>query len=99
MSEMTPTHIAAILACVAAAFGAGYLLIMRMAARAIGTINVIQYEKRRHVYYQARCSTAPDVSGVEMAVIIGVTLFAGTLALLGSTWAGMEMLEYFARTC
>jgi flagellar biosynthesis protein FliQ len=97
MSEMSTAHITTILACVVAALAAGYLLIMWLAARAIDEMNGIWHPQRRRVHYQARCSTAPDVSVRQALAIVGSVLLAGVFALLASTWLGQELVEYVAR--
>ncbi|WP_426195072.1 hypothetical protein [Massilia sp. DWR3-1-1] len=101
MNESTPAHIIATLACAVLALLAAYLFIMLLAGRAIDALNGITHRERRartrHVYYQARCSTAPDVSHHELAAIVGTVVALGVIALLSFTWLGQELVEYLAR--
>jgi hypothetical protein len=93
MHDTPSAHIVAILACAIAGLACIYLLVMRLADNVLEALNDMTHESQ----YQARCSTAPDVSGRQALAIVGVALLLGAVAVLAGTLMGQEFIEYLAR--
>lgn len=93
MHDTPPAHIVAILACAIAGLACIYLLVMRLADSVLEALNDMTHESP----YQARCSTAPGVSGRQALAIAGAVLLLGAVAVLAGTWFGQECIEYLAR--
>lgn len=100
-ADMTPEQIILVAVAAVIALVAIYLMIMRLAWSAIACLNEITRHERKvsdrpKVRYQARASSAPEATSLQVLMCTAILIGLLGAALLVGTAAGRMALEYVA---